>query len=87
MNWSTAGTMKKYRCVFNYAHGRTTIDVEAEDAERAVLQASRTVSDTDAVNLEIWDETGIVLSRSAHQAKRNQQSQDLDAPGGSETNR
>ena len=54
--------MKKYRCIFNFSNGRTTIDVLAEDANRALTEATLTVRE-DAVNVEIWDETGLVLQK------------------------
>ena len=56
------GFMKRYKCVFAYARGRTTIEVAADDAEAALRQASVTVSDA-AEDVEVWDETGVVLQR------------------------
>jgi hypothetical protein len=55
--------MKKYRCVFTYARGTTTIDVVAHDADAALVQAQTTVADHTATDIEIWDETGLVSTR------------------------
>jgi hypothetical protein len=60
--------VKKYRCVFNFSNGRTTIDVLAEDASRALTEATLTVKE-DAVNVEIWDETGMVLQKNKEELR------------------
>ena len=54
--------MKQYRCVFSFSNGRTTIDVDADNAQRALDSAAETVRG-DAVAVQIWDETGLVLQR------------------------
>ena len=56
--------MKKYRCIFKYATGQTTMQVEAHDAENALKQACEVVTDTPQ-HVEVWDETGLVLQRRA----------------------
>ncbi len=55
--------MKKYRCVFTYARGTTTIEVVAHDADSALAQAQHTVSDQGATHVEVWDETGLVSTK------------------------
>lgn len=52
--------MKTYRCIFTYSRGSMTISVTANDAESAANEAQLTV---DEALLEIWDETGLVLTR------------------------
>ena len=54
--------MKKYRCVFGFTNGNTTIEVVAADAEHALKQAKETVREPGAT-VEVWDETGLVLQR------------------------
>jgi hypothetical protein len=56
--------LKNYRCIFNFAHGRTTVDVVAHDAACALSEAERTVQGNPAA-IEVWDETGLVLERNA----------------------
>ena len=58
--------MKTYKCVFDYANGRSTLGVEAENAERALAQAVLVITSADVVNVEIWDETGLVWSGRSH---------------------
>lgn len=68
-----ARAMKSYRCVFSTKDGRTTIEVLATDAERALIEAAETAR-TDADTVEIWDETGLVLQR------KNWRGDDLKPP-------
>lgn len=53
--------MKQYRCVFKFANGRTTLRVEADDAERALEKARETV--TEPAQVEVWDDSGLVIQR------------------------
>jgi hypothetical protein len=57
--------MKKYRCVFTYTNGRTSIEVQADNADRALLQAVEMINPDSAEALEVWDETGLVYSEPA----------------------
>lgn len=54
--------MKNYRCVFNYSNGRTQTEIDAANAEQALQRAKDTVEAGDA-KIEVWDETGLVISR------------------------
>src|SRR5690349_14588095 len=54
--------MKRYRCVFVYAHGRTSMEIAAPDAEQALIKAADTAQE-EAASVEVWDETGLVLQR------------------------
>lgn len=54
--------MKNYRCIFTYANGHTTIEVNAADAQGAATKARETVADGDARRLEVFDSSGLVLS-------------------------
>lgn len=56
--------MKKYRCVFTYATGHTTIEVTADSAERALSDAAKTIGEA-GKSVEVWDETGLVIARPA----------------------
>lgn len=55
--------MKKYRCIFSFANGRTTIEVVAADADHALKQARETVEEA-SLTTEVWDETGLLLRAS-----------------------
>lgn len=52
--------MKRYKCIFKYANGHTTFQVEAHNAQSALSQARLTVTEP-ASAVEVWDETGLVL--------------------------
>jgi hypothetical protein len=54
--------MKKYRCIFTYANGHTSLEVNAADAQGAAKQARETVSDGDATSLDVFDSSGLVLT-------------------------
>jgi hypothetical protein len=56
--------MKKYRCIFKYVNGSTTMSVEAHDAQSALDAAQDTVMDT-AKDIEVWDGASLVLRRHA----------------------
>lgn len=54
--------MKKYRCVFKYGNGSTTMSVEADDAQSALDTAQDTVMEK-AKDIEVWDGRSLVLQR------------------------
>lgn len=54
--------MKKYRCIFKYGNGSTTMSVEADNAQSALDTAQDTVMDK-AKDIEVWDGAALVLRR------------------------
>lgn len=62
--------MKSYRCTFNFAGGRTTIDVVAVDAVTALSEAKLTVQDHPET-IEIWDEAGLILGQTPAPSRRS----------------
>ncbi len=60
--------MKSYRCVFNYAGGKTTIGVEAETAAQAVEDAQAAINAGDYDRVEIWDGETLLLTRATPRA-------------------
>jgi hypothetical protein len=55
--------MKRYRCVFSYASGHTTIDIAAETGERAVDAAASAINTGDYDRVEVWDGDTLLVSR------------------------
>ncbi len=60
--------MKSYRCVFNYAGGNTTIDIAADDGERAIEAAATAINAGDYDRVEVWDGETLLLTRATRRA-------------------
>jgi hypothetical protein len=60
--------MKNYRCVFNYAGGKTTTEVAADDCEGAVEAAAAAINAGDYDRVEVWDSETLLLTRSTPRA-------------------
>lgn len=60
--------MKGYRCVFNYAGGNMTIDIAADDGERAIEAASAAINAGDYDRVEVWDGETLLLTRATPRA-------------------
>jgi hypothetical protein len=53
--------VKQYHCVFTYSNGHTSIDITADDAQRAAKLARDMLPGTDAKSLEVFDASVLVL--------------------------
>lgn len=60
--------MKSYRCVFRYASGNTTIDIAADDGERAIEAAASAINAGDYDRVEVWDGATLLLIRATPRA-------------------
>jgi hypothetical protein len=58
--------MNRYRCVFHYANGHTTVVCDSVDASAALLHAKALASTQDVRRIEIWE--GAVCVKVAPQA-------------------
>jgi hypothetical protein len=55
--------MKTYRCLFYHTHGRTTLEIKADDGRSAAIAAVSTLAALHYERVEVWDETGLVVTR------------------------
>ena len=55
--------MKSYRCIFHHTHGRTTLEIRADDGKSAAIAAVSTLAALHYERVEVWDETGLVITR------------------------
>ncbi len=55
--------MKSYRCVFYHTKGRTTLEISADDGKSAAIAAVSTLAALHYERVEVWDETGLVITR------------------------
>ncbi|MCA0201619.1 MAG: hypothetical protein LCH56_12405 [Proteobacteria bacterium] len=60
--------MNNYRCIFNYAGGTTTIDITADNSERAIEAASAAINAGDYDRVEVWDGHTLLLTRATPRA-------------------
>jgi hypothetical protein len=60
--------MKSYRCVFSYASGNTTIDILADDGEKAIEAAATAISPGDYDRVEVWDGQTLLVTRTTPRA-------------------
>jgi len=60
-------SMKQFRCVIIFENGRSWLEVMAHNAKAAALAAALSVAPSDYKSVEVWDESGLLLSRPAPQ--------------------
>src|SRR5687767_2475199 len=68
MQKAAGSRMKSYRCVFSYASGHTTIDIAAENGERAIDAAANPISTGDYDRVQVWDGATLLVSRTTARA-------------------
>lgn len=60
--------MKRYRCVFSFASGHTTINIAAGGGEQAVEAAAIAITPGDYDSVEVWDGETLILARTTPRA-------------------